>query len=51
VKALEVALAFVEQQGEVTATDVMLLRFWYDLAARKRSKTGKKTSITNFFKK
>uniref|UniRef100_K7GGY3 HTH CENPB-type domain-containing protein n=1 Tax=Pelodiscus sinensis TaxID=13735 RepID=K7GGY3_PELSI len=43
VKALEAALAYVEQQGEATASDVMLLRRWRDLAARKRNKAGKQT--------
>jgi hypothetical protein len=41
VKALEAALAFVEQEGEVTVTDVMLLRCWYDLT------TGKSFAILN----
>jgi hypothetical protein len=49
VKAPEAALAFAEQQGETTATNVMLLRQWHDLTARKRSKAGKQTSTTNFF--
>jgi hypothetical protein len=38
VKALEVALAYAEQQGETSATDVTLLRRRHDLTARKRSK-------------
>jgi hypothetical protein len=49
VKAPEAALAYAEQ-GETTATDVMLLRQWHDLTARKRSKARKQTSVTNFFK-
>jgi hypothetical protein len=49
VKAPEVALAYDEQQGETTATDVTILREWHDLSARNRSKAGKQTSITHFF--
>jgi hypothetical protein len=48
VKALEAALAYPEQQGETTATDVMLLRRWCDLITRKRTKSGKQTSLTHF---
>jgi hypothetical protein len=47
IKALEVALAYVEQ-GEATTTDVMLLRCRHDLTTRKRSKARKQTSITHF---
>jgi hypothetical protein len=48
VKALEAGVACVEQQKETTATDVMLLGGWHDLAARKRSIVGKQISITHF---
>jgi hypothetical protein len=50
VKDLKVALGYAEQQGETTATDVMLLRCWCSLATRKRSKAEKQTSIIHFFK-
>jgi enterochelin esterase-like enzyme len=34
--SIETALAYVEQQREATATDVLLFRRWRDLAAKKR---------------
>jgi hypothetical protein len=43
----QTSLAYVEQQREATATDVLLLRQWRDLAAEKR----KQIHITNLFKK
>jgi hypothetical protein len=45
VEALELTQAYVEQQGETAVTDVMLLRHWHVLTARKRSKAGKETSL------
>lgn len=51
VKILEAALTYIEQQPEATATDVMLLRRWRDLAARKRATASKQTSIKDFFTK
>lgn len=41
VKALEAALSYMEQQEEVTASDVMCLRHCQDLMVRKRSNAGK----------
>jgi hypothetical protein len=47
---IETALAYVEQQREVTATD--MFRHWCDLAAKKRRKEApKQIPITNFSKK
>jgi hypothetical protein len=48
--SIETALAYVEQQREVTATDVLLLRRWHDLAAKKRKVAQKQITITNFLK-
>jgi hypothetical protein len=50
VKALEAVLAYIVQQGETAATDVMLLRRWHNLAAKKRSRAGNQTSVTHVFK-
>jgi hypothetical protein len=48
--AIETTLANAEQR-EVTATDILLLRHWRDLAAKKRKKAQKQIPITNFLKK
>jgi hypothetical protein len=34
--SIETVLAYVEQQREATATDVLLFRRWHDLATKKR---------------
>jgi hypothetical protein len=47
----ETALAYVEQQREATATDVLLFRCWHDLAAKKRKEAQKQIPTTNFLKK
>jgi hypothetical protein len=39
--SIETALAYVEQQREETATDVLLFRRWRDLAAKKRKEAQK----------
>jgi hypothetical protein len=39
--SIETALAYVEQQSEATAADVLLFRRWRDLAARKRKEAQK----------
>jgi hypothetical protein len=49
--SVEAALAFVEQQREVTAIDILLFRCWRDLAAKKRKEAEKQIPITNFLKK
>jgi hypothetical protein len=49
--SIETALAYVEQQREATATDVLLLRRWRDLAAKKRKEAQKQIPINNFLKK
>jgi hypothetical protein len=46
--SIKTALAYIEQQREVTATDVLLFRSWCDLAAKKRKETQKQIPITNF---
>jgi hypothetical protein len=49
--SIETALAYIEQQREVTATDILLFRRWCDLAAKKRKEAQKQIPITNFLKK
>jgi hypothetical protein len=49
--SMETALAYVEEQREATATDVLLFRSWRDLAAKKRTEAQKQIPITNFLKK
>jgi hypothetical protein len=46
----ETALAYVEQQREVTATDVLLFRRWRDLAAKKRKEAQNQIPIANLLK-
>jgi hypothetical protein len=49
--SIETALAYIEQQREGTATDVLLLfRRWRDLAAKKRKEAQKQIPITDFLK-
>jgi hypothetical protein len=48
--SIDTALAYVEQQREATATDVLLFRRWRDLAAKKRKEAQKQIPITNFLK-
>jgi hypothetical protein len=49
--SIQTALAYVEQERETTATDVLLFRRWRDLAAKKRKEAQKQMPITNFLKK
>jgi hypothetical protein len=49
--SIQTALAYVEQQREATATDVLLFRRWRDLAAKNRKEAQKQIQITIFFKK
>jgi hypothetical protein len=49
--SVKTALPYVEQQREATATDVLLLSRWRDLAAKKRKEAQKQIPITNFLKK
>jgi hypothetical protein len=49
--SIKTALAYVEQQREATATDVLLFRRWRDLVAKKRKEAQKQITITNFLKK
>jgi hypothetical protein len=39
--AIKTTLVYVEQQREVTSTDVLLFRHWYDLDTKKRKKAEK----------
>lgn len=45
VKALEVSLAYVEQQGEAAATGTMSSRYWRNLAVRRRKLGSKLQSL------
>lgn len=49
VTALEAALRYVEQQEEATPTDVLLLKRWRDIAAKKRCQSQKQRTIDSFF--
>jgi hypothetical protein len=49
--SIETALAYVEQQTEVTATAVLLFRHWCVLAAKKRKEAQKHITITDLLKK
>lgn len=49
-KALEISLAYVEQQPNATASDVLLIKRWRDIAARNRGSMLKQTRIDSFFK-
>lgn len=49
VKIFEAALAYTERQPEATPTDIMVMRRWLDIAAKKRVTSGKQTSIKDFF--
>jgi hypothetical protein len=46
--SVETALAYVEQQRQLTATDIVLFGRWNDLAAQKRQEAQKQIPITNF---
>jgi hypothetical protein len=49
--SIETPLACVEQQTEVTATDILLFRRWHDLATKKRKEVQKQIPIINLLKK
>jgi hypothetical protein len=49
--SIETALAYIEQQREVTATDVLPFNCWRDFAAKKMKEAQKQIPITNFLKK
>jgi hypothetical protein len=40
--SIETALAYIEQQREATATDVLLFRHWRDLATKKGRRLRRK---------
>jgi hypothetical protein len=46
--SIETALAYVEQQRQATATDVLLFRRWSDFPAKRRKEAQKQIHITNF---
>lgn len=49
-KAIETALEYIGQQEEATPADIICLRKWKDISARKLMRGKKQVSITNFFK-
>jgi hypothetical protein len=49
--SMKTTLAYTEQQREVTATDVLLFKYWRDSAIKKMKEAQKKIPITNFLKK
>lgn len=49
VASLEAALRYVEQQEEATPTDVLLLKRWRDIAAKKRCRSQRQRTIDSFF--
>jgi hypothetical protein len=49
--AIETALDYVEQQWDVTATDVLLCRHWHELTAKKRKEAQEQIPITDLFEK
>lgn len=51
VKMFQSVLTYIERQPEATATDIMSIRFWRNLAARKRAAVVWQKTITDFLKK
>lgn len=51
VQAIEALMDYVEQQDEAGPNDVMLLRRWRDIAAKKRVQRVKQPKISTFFQK
>lgn len=49
--ALEVALNFVEQCEEATPADVLLIKRWLSIAARKRAENERQTRKSDYLKK
>ena len=50
VKALEMALCYVEQQESASSIDVMLLKKWRNYAVSRRTSSLQQKKITDFFK-
>lgn len=48
-KAIETTIAYIEQQDECTAQDVLSLQCWRSIAAGKRGKKLSQKSIKDFF--
>jgi hypothetical protein len=48
--SIKTALAYVEQQRQATATDVLLFN-WRNFATKKRKEAQKQIPITNFLQK
>jgi hypothetical protein len=46
--SIETALAYVKQQREATATDVLLFGRWCDLATKKRKEAQKQKANTHY---
>jgi hypothetical protein len=43
-------LAYAEEQREMTATDILLFRYWHDLVTKEKEEAQKETPIINFLK-
>jgi hypothetical protein len=50
VNYIKIALAYVEQQREVTATDALLFRYWHDIVKEEEEEAQKQIPINNFLK-
>lgn len=49
-KVLQLAAAYIEQQDESTAANVLFIKKWRDFASKKTMEKKKQTKLTNFFK-
>ena len=49
-EALQLAVRYVEQQGEASGVDVLFMRKWRDHAFKNSFKLKKQKTITDFFK-
>lgn len=49
-KVIDAALAYINQQEEVTPADIICFRKWRDLSARKRASRQKQTTMKDYFK-
>ncbi|GBN60278.1 hypothetical protein AVEN_205733-1 [Araneus ventricosus] len=47
--ALEIALRYIEQSENVTSTDIMFMRHWYNIASTSRIRSFCQLNLINFF--
>ncbi|KAF0985548.1 hypothetical protein HZS_7627, partial [Henneguya salminicola] len=50
-KYFETLITYMEQQEEITQSDIFLLRRWREDAAKRERNSGKQSKITDFLKK